>query len=123
MEQQITGVDDPIRIASCSKRIELGQCTVPDLRRLSCEKRGGITEELASVVDDAIVIAVHAKEGIIPSSLGPCDVVQHAVSIDIEADGRIGSGQMEAVLREIEEHRAVVLENMRRRLVEIGDAL
>ncbi|PYQ61605.1 MAG: hypothetical protein DMF53_14815 [Acidobacteria bacterium] len=68
------------------------------MSELSGSERRGVAEELTTVVDLAIVITVEAKEGVVLTSSGPCNMIRYAIGINIEAHRVAGARKMEAIL-------------------------
>jgi hypothetical protein len=98
MKHAVSGIDFSVPVAARYRIIELGERSIADLSRLSGPERSGIAEELATIIDPAVMVAVEAKESVVLTPSGPCNMIRYAIGIDIEAYRVGGARKVEAIL-------------------------
>jgi hypothetical protein len=64
-----------------------------------------IAEQLAAIVDSAIVIAIQRQEGIAGVSRGPGDLDRYPTIENVELDAVLQRGQMETMPGRIDDNR------------------
>jgi hypothetical protein len=107
VKERVVGIDPTIAITAKLSPVQLGKGTIADFRTVSGKQWRGVAEELLSVVDDPVAIAVQTEECIILAGLRPSDSIETSVSVYVEVNRLIRAGQMKTILLQIKKNRAV----------------
>src|SRR5215203_6832885 len=86
-ETGVAGIYGAVVVTAERRQVQLGEGSISDLRTSSGKQRRREAEQLASIVNDAIVIPVQAEERLVLACLRPSDPVRDSIRIDVEADG------------------------------------
>jgi hypothetical protein len=104
-EPPVTIVDIAVVIAAIDLEVQLAQGDIAVCAGLAVGQPCHVAEQLVSVIDLTVVIAVEGEKRIVRSGCGPGDLLAYAVRIDVELHALVDAGQVEATMTEIEHNR------------------
>lgn len=93
---RITFVNLAVLVAAELRSVQLFERSVSNFRRLSGREPSRIAEELAAVVDRAVVIPIPAEKSVVSACLCPGYLFCVSVGINVKADSLLGGPSNES---------------------------